>query len=79
MESGDFAAVGFSDTDAQTVGDEYAATVEGLEDLEPTVTVADVSDPSGEQPTAAATFDWTWPVGPDGWTYSSQATLAADR
>ena len=35
-----------------------------------------VADPSGEQPTAAATFDWTWPIGPDGWTYSSQATFS---
>ena len=76
LASGDFSAVGFTSADAQAVGEEYAVTVEGLEDLEPTVTVADVSDPSGEQPTAAATFDWTWPIGPDGWTYSSQATFS---
>ena len=75
LASGDFTAVGFTTTDPQAVGEEYAATVEGLEDLEPTVTVADVSEPSGEQPTATATFDWTWPIGPDGWTYSSQAAL----
>ena len=76
LTSGDFSAVGFTSADPQAVGEEYAATVEGLEDLEPTVTVADVSEPSGEQPTAAATFDWTWPIGPDGWTYSSQATFS---
>ena len=76
LASGDFSDVGFTDADPQAVGEEYAATVEGLEDLEPTVTVADVADPSGEQPTAAATFDWTWPIGPDGWTYSSQATFS---
>ena len=68
------------------MGDEYAAIVEGLEDLTPTVTVADIGEPSGsqsdepadEQPTAMATFDWTWPLGPDGWTYSSQATFTQD-
>ena len=52
LASGDFSAVGFTSADPQAVGEEYAATVEGLEDLEPTVTVADVSEPSGEQPTA---------------------------
>ena len=76
LASGDFAAVGFTATDPQAVAEEYAATVEGLEELQPTVTVADVAEPSGEQPTATATFDWTWPIGPDGWTYSSQASLA---
>ena len=76
LASGDFTAVGFTSADPQAVGEEYAATVEGLEELVPSVTVADVSEPSGEQPAATATFDWTWPIGPDGWTYSSQATLA---
>jgi cell division protein FtsI/penicillin-binding protein 2 len=76
LASGDFAPVGFTGTDPRAVEEEYAATVEGLEDLEPTVTLADVAEPSGEQPTATATFDWTWPIGPDGWTYTSQATLS---
>ena len=76
LASGDFSDVAFTSADPQAVGEEYAATVEGLEDLEPTVTVAEVADASGEPPTAAATFDWTWPIGPDGWTYSSQATFS---
>ena len=76
LASGDFSDVAFTSADPQAVGEEYAAIVEGLEDLEPTVTVAEVADPSGEPPTAAATFDWTWPIGPDGWTYSSQATFS---
>jgi cell division protein FtsI/penicillin-binding protein 2 len=76
LVSGDFAAVGFTDSEPQAVAQEYAATVEGLEGLTPTVTVADVGSPSGSRPTATATFDWTWPIGADGWTYSSQATFS---
>ena len=75
LASGDFADVGFGSADPAAVTEEYAAVVEGLEDLTPTVTLADVSEPSGEPATATATYDWTWPLGPDGWQYSSQATL----
>jgi cell division protein FtsI/penicillin-binding protein 2 len=77
LASGDFADVSFGDgDDPAAVGEEYATTVKGLGELEPTVSVADVSEQAGaETPTATATFDWTWPIGPDGWQYSSQATL----
>ena len=27
---------------------------------------------AGEPATATATYDWTWPIGPDGWSYSSR-------
>ena len=67
--------MGFSSADPAAVTEEYATVVEGLEDLTPTVTLADVSEPSGDPATATATYDWTWPLGPDGWQYSSQATL----
>jgi cell division protein FtsI/penicillin-binding protein 2 len=75
LASGDFTAVGFTDSDPAAVGEEYAKTVVGLGDLEPTVTLADLSQPSGDEQTGVATYDWTWPIGPDGWTYSSQATF----
>jgi hypothetical protein len=75
LASGDFGDVGFTTPDPAAVSEEYAAVVEGLEDLTPTVTLADVSEPSGDPATATATYDWTWPLGPDGWQYSSQATL----
>jgi cell division protein FtsI/penicillin-binding protein 2 len=75
LASGDFAQVGVADGDPQAVADEYAATIEGMRDLVPTVTVADVSGPAEDGGAATATLDWTWPLGADGWTYSSQATL----
>ncbi|MEO6509777.1 MAG: penicillin-binding transpeptidase domain-containing protein [Nocardioides sp.] len=77
LASGDFAEVSFADGgDPAAVAEEYAATVEGLGRLTPTVSVADVAEKDGpDGPTATATLDWTWPIGPDGWEYSSQATL----
>ena len=75
LASGDFGDVGFTSADPAAVTEEYATVVEGLEDLTPTVTLADVSAPSGDPAAATATYDWTWPLGPDGWQYSSQATL----
>ena len=48
LASGDFADVGFETADPAAVTEEYAAVVEGLEDLTPTVTLADVSEPSGD-------------------------------
>jgi len=76
LAGGDFAAVAFADDDPAAVGEEYALTVEGLGKLTPTVTVAAGGDPSDAQPpTSTAVLDWTWPIGPDGWTYSSEATF----
>ncbi len=73
LASGDFADVAFADGgDPATVGEEYAAIVAGLGKLTPTVSVADVAEKEG---TSTATIDWTWPIGPDGWEYSSAATL----
>ena len=74
LVTGDFAGVAFDGNDPAAVGEEYATTVEGLGDITPTVTVADVTEPE-DGGTATAVFDWTWPIGPDGWTYSSEATL----
>jgi cell division protein FtsI/penicillin-binding protein 2 len=76
LTTGDFTDVGFTSAAPAAVGEEYAVTVDGMQDLTPSVTLADVSEPSGDQATATATYDWTWPIGPDGWSYQSQATLS---
>src|SRR3954468_17417209 len=75
LASGDFGEVGVSAGEPQAVSDEYAATVEGLGDLTPSVTLVGVSEPTGDPATATATYAWTWPVGPDGWSYQSEATF----
>ena len=76
LATGDFAAVAFTSADPQAVADEYAATVEGLGDLTPTVTLAGVTEPTTAEPRATATYDWSWPIGPDGWSYQTEAPLS---
>ena len=76
LASGDFAQVGFVADDAQAVSDEYAATVEGLGELTPSVDLVEVSDPAGDPATATATYGWSWPVGPDGWSYRTTASFS---
>ena len=56
----------------EPVTEEYTEIVEGLGDLTPTVVVEDVSE---SDDTATATLGWTWPVGEQEWSYSSEATL----
>ena len=76
LASGDFSSVAFTSAEPQAVTDEYAATVAGLGDVTPTVTLAGVSDPTTVEPQATATFDWSWPIGPDGWSYQTEAPLS---
>ena len=57
LASGDFGQVGFVAGEPADVTEEYAAVVEGLADLTPTVGLADVSEPSGDPATATATFE----------------------
>ena len=45
LASGDFGDVGFGSTEPTAVTEEYATIVEGLEDLTPTVILADLSEP----------------------------------
>ncbi len=76
LASGEFADVAFAEADPAAVGEEYAKTIEGLGEVTPSVTVADVAEKADADPPAAtATLDWTWPIGPDGWEYSTQAAL----
>ena len=71
LAAGDLSEVAFA-ADAAPARGEYAAIVEDLADLAPTVAVADVTE-SGE--TATATLGWSWPVTEQDWTYTSEATL----
>ncbi|GAA4705991.1 penicillin-binding transpeptidase domain-containing protein [Nocardioides conyzicola] len=73
LESGDFADVAF--TGEQTpdlVAADYAEVVDGMGDLEPTVTAGGVSERGG---TATATLAWVWPVADDEWSYTTDVKL----
>lgn len=69
------AAVTWSGADAPTVAKEYAAVVDGMDGIAPSVEVAAV-DGDGEKPTA--TLTWSWPVvdGGDPWTYDTTVALS---
>ena len=49
--------------------------VEGLGEIEPTVSVEDVAEAASEDGTAVVTLGWSWPVSEQDWTYTSEATL----
>ncbi|QBR93013.1 penicillin-binding transpeptidase domain-containing protein [Nocardioides euryhalodurans] len=55
-------------------GADYAAIVEGLGEVTPTVTVEEVTE--GEGDTATATLGWSWPVSEQDWTYSTEAAMS---
>jgi cell division protein FtsI/penicillin-binding protein 2 len=77
LTAGDLSKVTFAGADASDVQKQYVATVAGLGDVTPKVTVASVST-SGDA-SATATLDWSWPLG-SGWSYTSKVPLrtAAD-
>jgi cell division protein FtsI/penicillin-binding protein 2 len=74
LSSGDLSQVAFAGASDGEVQREYAATVRGLGDAKPTVTVGSVS--AGGDASATATLDWSWPIG-SGWSYSTVAPLRA--
>ncbi|WP_122819088.1 penicillin-binding transpeptidase domain-containing protein [Nocardioides pantholopis] len=51
----------------------YDAVVERLGDAEPRVDVVDVQTSGDDR--ATAVLGWTWPFGPDGWSYETEAPL----
>jgi cell division protein FtsI/penicillin-binding protein 2 len=73
LVSGDFTGVAFVDRAPTDVTADYAKVVEGMGGVEPVIE-ADDADETGEK--ATATLHWTWPVGGDEWTYTTEATLA---
>ena len=69
------AAVAFADAaQRRELGPDYAAVVDGLGDIRPSVQVGAVRRQDG---TATADLRWSWPFGPDGWTYDTQLPLTA--
>jgi len=72
LASGEFTDLEFTDQTSEAVTRAYSETVEGLGDVEPTVDAADVTDSGG---TATAKLAWSWPMGEQEWSYTSDATL----
>jgi cell division protein FtsI/penicillin-binding protein 2 len=73
LGSGSFADIAFAgDQTPTTVAADYAAVVEGLGDLKPTVTAGGVVE-HGD--TATAKLAWVWPIGDDEWSYTTDVEL----
>jgi len=78
LESGDFGDIAFAGSTAQAVGHDYAAVVDGLGDLTPSVHAGDVREGSGSGgsgDTATAELAWTWSIAGEDWTYTTAADL----
>jgi cell division protein FtsI/penicillin-binding protein 2 len=75
LESGDFGDVAFRGLTPQAVGRDYAAVVDGLGDLTPSVHAGDVREGSGSGDTATARLAWTWSISGEDWTYTTTADL----
>jgi len=72
LESGTFTDVGFSDGTPGDVARGYAEVVDGMGDVEPSVSAGPVEE-SGD--TATAPLTWSWPVAGREWTYDTEAAL----
>jgi hypothetical protein len=63
----------------EVVGEEaqrsYRATVEGVGDVDPTVSVQEVDR---EDDAATAVLRWSWPVEPEAWDYDTEVRLTRD-
>ena len=70
LSSGDLSAVPFDATDAS---EQYAAVVEGLGEVEPSVEAA---EPVVTDDTATAELTWSWELDGQPWTYVTTADLA---
>ncbi len=69
VASGDLAAVPF---DAADASEQYAAVVEGLGDVRPSV---EVGDAEVTDDTATATVSWSWDLEGSAWAYDTTADL----
>ena len=76
LSSGRFTDVGFVDGTPQQVRKDYAGIVEGMGDVQPTVTVGEVDESGAESGRATAPLSWTWPVAGEEWSYESSAELS---
>lgn len=81
LAAGDVSGVRFATGSGASAQESYTAVRGDLVDLTPSVRVEDVSEATaspaaeGGSETATATLAWSWPVGPDPWTYESTADL----
>ena len=72
LTSGDFTGVPFTgSTTPEQAAKEYAAVVDGMGDVEPSVS-ASTSEADGG---TTAELTWTWPLAPKPWSYTVQAPL----
>src|SRR5687768_6502162 len=72
LAAGDLADVPVAGDGAAAAEKELAGIVEGMGELTPSVSVAEVTETDG---TATATLGWSWPVSEQEWSYTSEASL----
>ena len=72
LGTGEFTDLEFTDETTDAVTQRYGKTVDGMGELTPTVEVGEASE-SGD--TATAEIAWTWPLGEQEWSYTTDATL----
>lgn len=72
--SSPFTSVPFSEVDAPTVAEAYAAIIDDMDGIAPSVGFGDIST---DGDAATATLEWSWPVvgEVDPWTYASEVDL----
>ncbi|MET0524678.1 MAG: penicillin-binding transpeptidase domain-containing protein, partial [Nocardioides sp.] len=75
LEAGEFADLELAGSTSKEVEQDYAATVEGMGGIEPTVSVAG-AEVAEDGDTATVTLAWSWPVAEEQeWAYESEAEL----
>jgi len=75
LAAGDFSDVELSGTTSRRAKKDYAATVDGMDGREPSVSVEDVEE-SEDGDTSTATLAWSWPLaGEQAWIYETEAEL----
>lgn len=73
LASGDFGEVVFTEGRPEDVAAEYAKVVDGMGEATPAVEATGTEASGGG--TATATLSWTWPLGGEEWSYTTQAPL----
>lgn len=76
LADGDLVGLGdpaFAELSAAQAQASYDAARGELAELTPAVAVGGVSE---REATATATLAWSWPIGPEGWTYETQVPLS---
>lgn len=73
LASRDLSGVDLGATSTAEATEEYAEVVDGMGDLEPTVSTEGADE--ADDGTATATLTWSWPVAGQEWTYDTVATM----